>query len=235
MEIIRISNLSVFYDEVETLKNINLEISKNEIVGFVGKNGSGKSTILTTILAINNFSGTIKVKNIDINKNSNFKKYIGYIPENVEIFSGFTGEQYIKYIASFRGIRNFKEREDFLVNILGLKSIYKCCVSKYSKGSIQKLSIISALIHKPELLIMDEPFDGLDVESQKIFIKLLKDFYEDGGTILFSCHSQKYIGELCTRIIYLNNGNIVNDISKSNNNFDSKLKENIEANNEKTF
>lgn len=213
---IRFENLTKYYGEVCAVDNVSFEIGKGEIVGFLGPNGAGKSTtyrILTGYLQAT--SGTIKVKDYDIHESQlEIKKLIGYLPEAAPIYHDMLVYDYLHYVADIRGVEpggklaHIKE----LADLCSLNEVMHKTVNELSKGYRQRVGIAHALMGDPEILVLDEPTSGLDpnqiAETRDIIKRIGKE-----KTIIFSTHILSEAQATCTRIVIINEGQVVADYS----------------------
>lgn len=213
---INIKNITINYGKKNAIENFTYEFAEGKIFAIIGKNGCGKSTLLKAIMSILKLSsGNIYVNNIDISSSILYKKNIGYVPENIYLFEKFTGFEYLSFIGRFRGINNLKFKILELAKLSEISYLLDQTISTYSKGTKQKLVFIGAIIHNPKILILDEPFDGMDQLTVLKYIDFLKFFAKNGGTVIFTSHDENVISNLSDKIIVLNEGKILN-VFKSN-------------------
>lgn len=211
MYIIETNNLSKSYGKNRGIIEVNLKIKEGEIFGFVGPNGAGKSTTIRTLL---NFifptGGSGKIFGMDIVKESKYiKKQIGYVPSEVKFYEEIKVKDIIKYSSSFYdGIS--KNEVDKLYELLEVDVNKK--MSELSLGNRKKVAIVQALIHKPRLLILDEPTNGLDPLIQKRLFELLKKANNEGTTVFFSSHNLVEIENFCDRVAVIKEGKIIDTI-----------------------
>ena len=211
MYIIETNNLSKSYGKSRGIIDVNLNVKEGEIFGFVGPTGAGKSTTIRTLL---NFifptSGSAKILGKDIVKESNeIKKYIGYVPSEVKFYDEVRVKDIIKYSASFyKGVN--KDEVDKLYKILDVDINKK--MSELSLGNKKKVAIVQALIHKPKLLILDEPTNGLDPLIQKKLFELLEEARKKGTTVFLSSHNLVEVENLCDRVAVIKDGKIIDTI-----------------------
>ncbi len=211
MYIIETNNLCKSYGKSRGIIDLNLKIKEGEIFGFVGPNGAGKSTTIRTLL---NFifptSGSAKILGKDIVKESSeIKKYIGYVPSEVKFYDEVKVKDIIKYSASFYNNVN-QEEVDKLYKILDVDINKK--MSELSLGNKKKVAIVQALIHKPKLLILDEPTNGLDPLIQKKLFELLEEARENGTTVFLSSHNLVEVENFCDRVAVIKDGKIIDTI-----------------------
>ena len=208
-----IKNMSKTYQGgKKAVDGLSLMVKPGDIYGFIGHNGAGKTTTIKGIVGIHDFEGEILVNGMDVRKNSlECKKIMAYIPDNPDLYEYLTGIQYLNFIADIYEIsrelreeRIKKEAED-----LGICSALGDLISTYSHGMKQKLAIIGALIHEPKLLILDEPFVGLDPEASLILKEKMHGLCEKGSAIFFSTHVLEVAQKLCNRIAVISKGKLV--------------------------
>ena len=210
---LKIENLNKSFGDKLVLKNINLEIEDGDIFAFIGKNGSGKTTTIKCIVGLLEFeSGLIKLDGLD-NKNDEliFKKNIAYIPDNPELYEFMSGYEYLNFIAQAYDL-DYKIKKDRIYKyseIFGIKNVLVDSIQTYSHGMKQKLAIISALIHKPKLLILDEPFVGLDPTATHFLKEEFKNLCSEGSSIFFSTHVLEVAQNLCNKVAILKDGEIL--------------------------
>ena len=229
-----IKNLVKKYGNKTAVNDINLEIKKGEILGFIGHNGAGKTTVIKCVVGIHDYdNGEIYITGNDMKKDDILcKKDIAYIPDNPEIYENFKGIEYLNYIADIYEIDTLT-RNKYINKYAKDFEIYdnlNDVISSYSHGMKQKLAIISALIHRPKLLILDEPFVGLDPKAQFKLKEIMKEICKEGSSVFFSSHILEVVEKLCDKIAMINKGNIVvfgdtKEILESNNLEEIFLKE----------
>lgn len=211
---LEIKNLTKTYKGgASAVKDLTLTVQDGDIYGFIGHNGAGKTTTIKSIVGIHEFDqGEIFVDGKDVVKEPlACKQIMAYIPDNPDIYEYLTGIQYLNFIADVYGIskeereeRIQKEAEDF-----GILSALGDLISTYSHGMKQKLAIIGALIHEPKLLILDEPFVGLDPEASLILKEKMHALCEKGSAIFFSTHVLEVAEKLCNRIAVISKGKLM--------------------------
>ncbi len=206
--VIETTNLTKYYGKNRGIENINLSINKGEIFGFIGPNGSGKSTTIRTLLGLlfpTNGSG--KIFNMDIVKDSKeIKKKVGFMPSDINYYDKMDAEELLKYSARIYGV-NADNKIKELAEIFELDLKKK--IFDLSMGNKKKVSILQSLIHKPELLILDEPTNGLDPLMQSRFFNILFEENNKGTTIFFSSHTLSVVQKMCKRIAIIKNGTII--------------------------
>lgn len=193
--------------------NISLNVEKGDIYAFIGHNGAGKTTTIKSIVGINDMtSGDIKICGISIKENPiECKKLIAYIPDNPDIYESLTGIQYLNLICDFFKVNTNKRKEliEKYSNIFEINKNLNTPISNYSHGMKQKLVIVSALIHSPKILVLDEPFVGLDPKASFVLKNIMKDFVNDGGAIFFSTHVLEVAEKLCNKVAIIKDGKII--------------------------
>lgn len=212
MEILKCSNLKKQIKNKIIVENISFSINKGDIVGFIGPNGAGKTTIIKLILGLMKLSeGKVFINGFDIEKD--FIKAIekvGSIVENPDLYMYLSGYDNLKIIANnYKNIS--KDRIHEVIKIVGLENRIKDKVSTYSLGMRQRLGIAEAILNQPDLLILDEPTNGLDVEGIIEIRNLIKQLSQQRMAILISSHNLTEIDNLCNRIIAIKNGKIIAD------------------------
>ncbi len=211
---IEIKNVSKSYKKGEkVIDNLNLNVKNGEIFGFIGLNGAGKTTtikMITGILEID--EGEILIDGINIAKNSvEAKKQIGYVPDSPDIFLKLTGIEYLNFIADVFKISR-KERSEKIEKYakeFGMLDELDNKIEKYSHGMRQKIVIISALLHSPQNLILDEPITGLDPKSSYDLKNTMKEYAKKGNTVFFSTHILEIAEKLCDRVGIIDNGKMI--------------------------
>lgn len=212
---IKIIDLTIKYGENKIINNLTCEFNKGNIYSIIGKNGCGKSTLLKAIMSILKPSnGNIFVNNVDISCNLLYKKELGYIPEKIHLFEKLTGFEYLSFVSGFRGINNPNSKILELAKLSEISSLLNQTISTYSKGTKQKLVFIGSIIHNPNILILDEPFDGIDQLTITKYIEFLKIFAKNDGIVIFTSHDENIIKELSDKIIVLIEGKILNIFNK---------------------
>ncbi len=210
---LRIEHLTKIYGEQKAVDDLSLHICAGEIYGFIGHNGAGKTTTLKSVTGILRFdSGDIFIDGESIKENPiSCKKKIAYIPDNPDLYDFMTAIQYLNFIADIfevpADVRNERIRK--YGDMFELTADLAQPVSSYSHGMKQKLAIISALIHEPKLVIMDEPFVGLDPKASHTLKEIMRDICENGGAIFFSTHVLEVAEKLCDKVAIIKNGSLI--------------------------
>ena len=208
-----IEHLTKTYGGRKAVDDLNLHIRPGEIYGFIGHNGAGKTTTLKSVAGILRFdSGEIFVNGISVKTNPiECKKQLAYIPDNPDLYDFMTGIQYLNFIADIFGVpaQERQERIRKYAEAFELTGDLAQPVSAYSHGMKQKLAIISALIHAPKLILMDEPFVGLDPIASHLLKGIMRDICDAGGAIFFSTHVLEVAEKLCDKVAIIKGGQLV--------------------------
>lgn len=213
--IITIRNLEKSYGAKKVLKGINLDIYPGQIIGYIGPNGAGKSTTVKIMLGlVGGYTGEVEILGENIaHGNIEYKRKIGYVPETAEVYDNLTGREYLTFIGELYGMDYDKadEKAIKLMELFGLKQVYDSRISSYSKGMRQKMLIISSLLNNPDILFLDEPLSGIDANSVLVFKEILAELKSQGKTIFYSSHIMEVVEKISSRIVLINNGEIVAD------------------------
>lgn len=209
-----IKNLSKTYKGgKKAVSDLTLEIEPGDIYGFAGPNGAGKTTTIKCVVGISDFQeGEILIDGHSIKNEQEYcKSIIAYIPDNPDLYDHLTGIQYLNFIADIYGVSKEKRINDikYFGDCFKLTDDLGELVSSYSHGMKQKLAIISALVHHPKLMILDEPFVGLDPEAAVMLKKLMHELCEEGGAIFFSTHVLDVAEKLCNKVAIIKQGKLV--------------------------
>lgn len=211
---LKIINYSKSYHKGSyAVKDINLEVSSGDLFAFIGHNGAGKSTTIKSIAGILPFDeGDILIDGVSVKTNPvECKKQIAYIPDNPDLYEALTGTQYLNFIGDVFKIDK-DTRKQITTKYAKMFEIYddlNNLISTYSHGMKQKLAFISAFLHSPKLLILDEPFVGLDPKAVFLVKKSMTEFCENGGSIFFSTHVLEVAEKLCNKIAIIKEGKLI--------------------------
>ena len=205
--------LQKFTAKKKAVDDLSLSIEAGEIYGFIGHNGAGKTTTLKSVVGILRFdSGEIKINGISVNEDPiACKKQLAYIPDNPDLYDFMTGIKYLNFIADIFGIeqKTREERIKTYAEKFDMTDDLAQPVASYSHGMKQKLAIISAWIHSPRLIIMDEPFVGLDPKASFLLKEMMRETCKNGGAIFFSTHVLDVAEKLCDKIAIIKNGKLI--------------------------
>lgn len=210
---LKIENLTKRYGDKLAVDHLSLHIRPGEIYGFIGHNGAGKTTTIKSCCGILPFDeGEIHVDGISVKENPlECKRRLAYIPDNPDLYEFLTGIKYLNFVADAYKVQK-EERKARIEKYGGMLDLTKDLgqpVSSYSHGMKQKLAILSALIHQPRLMILDEPFVGLDPVAAHTVKGLMRELCENGGAIFFSTHVLEVAEKLCDRIAIIRQGKLV--------------------------
>ena len=207
--------LSREYGTKVALFDLNLRVEPGEILGFLGPNGAGKSTTVKILTGmIRPTVGRALVAGFDIVEQPiEAKKRIGYVPETAAVYDGLTAAEYLELVGALHHLEpgTIRQRAGELLDLFGLAADQHRRLTEFSKGMRQKVLIAAALIHRPEVLFLDEPLDGLDANAALVVKELLKKLAAQGKTILFCSHILDVVERICTRIVIINNGRKIAD------------------------
>ena len=210
---LRIENLTKTYGEKRAVDNLSLHIAPGEIYGFIGHNGAGKTTTLKAVVGILQFDkGEVFIKGESIRKNPlACKQKIAYIPDNPDLYEFMTGIKFLNFIADIFGVPEEKRQERIrkYADLFEMTENLAQPIASYSHGMKQKLAIISAWIHEPKLIIMDEPFVGLDPKAAHILKQMMREICDEGGAIFFSTHVLEVAEKLCEKVAIIRNGQLI--------------------------
>ena len=211
---LEVININKSYDGLKALNNISFKLKKGEIVGFLGPNGAGKSTLMKIITSfINQDSGEVIISSINKDVDTILtKSKIGYLSENNPLYNDMTVVEYLNFISQLYKLKNSKKRILLVSKQIGLEKVMNKEINSLSKGFKQRVGIAAALIHDPEILLLDEPTTGLDPNQLVEIRQLIKEICKK-KIILLSTHIMQEIPKICNRVIVINNGNIVDDKS----------------------
>lgn len=212
-EVLSISHLTKVYGEKKAVDDLSLSIMAGEIYGFIGHNGAGKTTTLKSAVGILAFDeGEILVNGISIQKDPlAVKREIAYIPDNPELYGYMSGIKYLNFIADvFRVPADLREeRIRKYADAFGLTSDLGQTIASYSHGMKQKLAVIAAWIHAPKLIVMDEPFVGLDPKAAHTLKEMMRELCDEGGAIFFSTHVLEVAERLCDKVAIIKSGKLI--------------------------
>lgn len=210
---LEIKNLTKKYGDQVAVDNLTLTVQDGQICAFIGHNGAGKTTTLKAVAGIIDFDdGEILIDKIDIVKHPILaKKRLSYVPDNPLLYEHLKGIDYLNFVCDIFDIdENFRRSQiEFYSKRLGIFNDLGAVISSYSHGMKQKLALVSALIHQPRLLLLDEPFVGLDPISSHEFKTIMKELSEGGVTIFYSTHVLDVAEKICSHVAIIKNGKLI--------------------------
>ena len=210
---LKINHFTKTYGEKKAVDDLTLHIQRGEIYGFIGHNGAGKTTTLKSIAGIMQFdSGEILIDGTSIQRDPiGCKKKMAYIPDNPDLYEFMTGMQYLNFIGDVFGIpaKQRTQRVKELADAFEITGDLNQSISAYSHGMKQKLAIISAWIHEPQLILMDEPFVGLDPKAAHTLKGMMRQVCDRGGAIFFSTHVLEVAEKLCDKVAIIKGGKLI--------------------------
>ncbi len=210
---LKIENLTKTYGQKYAVDHLSLHIQQGQICGFIGHNGAGKTTTLKACCGILRFdSGEIFVNGHSVKEEPLIcKREIAYIPDNPDLYDFLTGLQYLNFVADVYGVSQTdrEARVRKYGDLLGMTDDLSCTISACSHGMKQKIAVISALLHAPKLILMDEPFVGLDPMASHQLKNVMAQHCEEGGAIFFSTHVLEVAEKLCHQVAIIKNGKLV--------------------------
>jgi ABC-2 type transport system ATP-binding protein len=212
-----VKNISKVYGEQYALSDVSFEVKSGEIVGFLGPNGAGKSTMMKILTCfIPQTSGNANVCGFDVNEHSiEVRKRVGYLPEHNPLYLEMYVKEYLAFIANLHGTKNVVNRVNEMIEITGLQKEQKKKIATLSKGYRQRVGLAQAMIHDPQVLILDEPTTGLDPNQLTEIRTLIKEIGKS-KTVMLSTHIMQEVEAICDKVIIVNNGKIVADDLTSN-------------------
>ena len=210
---LRIEHLTKIYGDKAAVEDLSLHIAPGEIYGFIGHNGAGKTTTLKAAVGILRFdSGRITIDGLDLLQDPlGCKARLAYIPDNPDLYDFMTGTRYLNFVADIFGVgaKERTERIGVLAERLGLSDDLAQPISSYSHGMKQKLAVISAWIHEPRLILMDEAFVGLDPKASHLLKQMMREHCDRGGAIFFSTHVLEVAEKLCDKVAIIQRGRLI--------------------------
>ena len=214
--ILEIKALTKNYGEKEVVKGINFSVEEGEIIGFIGPNGAGKSTTIKIITDIEKKDGgVIKYKDKDIMETMlDFKKELGVVPQDIAVYEDTSAYDNVKFFASLYQVKGKEliSRAKEALEFTGLSGNYKMKPTEFSGGMKRRLNIACSVAHRPKLLIMDEPTVGIDPQSRNHIMESIKKLKVIGTTVIYVSHYMEEIEEICSRIILIDHGTILEDM-----------------------
>ncbi|MDO4475230.1 MAG: ABC transporter ATP-binding protein [Lachnospiraceae bacterium] len=210
---LKIEHLTKTYGEKKAVDDLSLHIAPGEIYGFIGHNGAGKTTTLRSIIGIQQFDqGEIRIAGRSIKTDPiECKKIMAYIPDNPDLYEFMSGIKYLNFVADIYGVSPAARQERIrrYADRFELTQDLAQPIASYSHGMKQKLAIIAAWIHQPRLLLMDEPFVGLDPKAAHLLKEMMRELCDEGGAIFFSTHVLEVAEKLCDKVAIIKQGQLI--------------------------
>jgi len=215
--VLEVQQIAKVYGSIPAVRELSFTLRPGEICGYLGPNGSGKTTTLKMLTGLlKPTRGHILFQGVDIRRQLiEYRSVLGYVPEEPHVYSYLTGPEYLQLVGRLRGISEsvLAEKTERFLRSLSLWTDRYAPISAYSKGMRQKILIAAALLHAPKVILLDEPFSGLDVTSSLILKNLLKSLAAQGKIVLYSSHVLEVVERVCSRVIILHRGRVVADDS----------------------
>jgi len=208
-----VQRLTKRYGALTAIQDLSFEARPGEVLGLLGPNGSGKSTtvkILTGLLTPT--SGGVRLDGDDaLAREQEYKRVLGYVPEEPHLYSYLTGPEYLRLVGRLRGLpdRPLEDKIDRFLQLLGIYDDRYQTLSSYSKGMRQKVLIAAAVLHNPRIVVLDEPFSGLDVTAARVLKGFVRALADDGKIVVFSSHVLEVVEQVCSRVVILKDGRVV--------------------------
>jgi len=214
---LELRNVTKRFAGIAALDGVSFQARRGEVTGYLGANGSGKSTTMKLVTGlINRTSGEIMFEGQPIQSDlTAYKQRMGYVPEEPHLYQHLTGLEYLVMVGQLRGlpVKPTAERIDGLLRLFSLGDDRHVPISSYSKGMRQKVLLSAALLHNPDLILLDEPFSGLDVASALMMRSLIQELAARGKVVLFSSHDLEIVERVCSHVVILHRGRVVADDS----------------------
>jgi ABC-2 type transport system ATP-binding protein len=217
---LEVRNLVKRYAALTAVHNVSFEVRTGEVLGLLGPNGSGKSTtvkVLTGLLRPT--SGEVFLDGANALEDlERYKAILGYVPEEPHLYTYLTGPEYLRLIGRLRGVpeTTLDDKIDRFLQLLNIYDDRYQTLSSYSKGMRQKILLIAAVLHNPRLVVLDEPFSGLDVSAARVLKGFVRSLAEEGRLVVFSSHVLEVVEQVCSRVVILKDGRIVGHDSVAN-------------------
>ena len=207
-----LKRISKSYGEIQALNNLSLSLAKGEVLGLLGPNGAGKTTLISILSGtVKNFSGTVSFKGKNLFTNRHLKNYMGIVPQDMAFYEDLNAFDNLMFWGGLYQTpkSELKERANALLEMVELSSRAKDPVKKYSGGMKRRLNVAIGLIHQPELLLMDEPTVGIDVQAKVNILEIIKQVAKAGTSVIFTTHQLAEVEEICSRIAIMDKGEVL--------------------------
>ena len=213
--IISIKNLRKQYGPKQVLRGIDLDVYPGQVLGYIGPNGAGKSTTVKILCGLQtDFSGTVMVRGIDIRQDPvGVRQYIGYVPESADLYDVLTASEFLHFMGALYGLSRdtCENRIQKMMGAFGMAANLDQRIDTFSKGMRQKVLLVSSLLHNPDIIILDEPLNGLDANSVIMVKELISRLAQEGKTFFYCSHMMDVVEKVSDRIVLINDGRIVAD------------------------
>lgn len=213
MDIVRLQNLSKSFGDNLALDNISLQVEEGEIYGLLGPNGAGKSTLINILSSLlKKSSGTIEIFNRNLAKEVSYiRENIGVVPQDIAIYEDLTAYENVTFFGSLYGLKGteLKNNAKEALEFVGLEGKYKNFPNTFSGGMKRRLNIACAIVHKPKLIIMDEPTVGIDPQSRNHILNSVRELNKNGSTLIYTTHYMEEVEAICTRVGIIDRGKLI--------------------------
>jgi len=215
--VLELRNVCKYFSGIPAVEDVSFCARRGEVTGYLGPNGSGKSTTMKMITGLIEMTcGEILFEGEGIQRDwTEFKQRMGYVPEEPYLYPQLSGLEYLVMVGQLRGLpaKSIRERIDGLLRLFSLYADRDMPISSYSKGMRQKVLLSAALLHNPDLILLDEPFSGLDIGSALVMRSLIQELATRGKVVLFSSHELEIVEKVCSHVVILHRGRVVADDS----------------------
>jgi ABC-2 type transport system ATP-binding protein len=210
MTAIKVQDLTVKYGDKTAVDRVSFEVEEGEVFGFLGPNGAGKTSTIKATLGLLDYTGVVKIMGLSP-ESTEVKNLVGYVPENSMLIEHLTPLEFFEFTASVRRLdtRVANERLESLISAFDIAKFVNQPIASLSAGTRQKVTVIAALLHEPPILILDEPFNGLDAKSTRLLKEIISRHVKRGGSVLFSTHILEIAEKLCDRFSVIDKGRII--------------------------
>jgi len=217
---LEVDRLTKHYSALTAIRDVSFEVRPGEVLGLLGPNGSGKSTTVKILTGLLRPSlGTVRLDGRDaLEQLPQYKATVGYVPEEPHLYSYLTGPEYLRFVGRLRRLpdRTLDAKIESFLKCLGIYDDRYQTLSSYSKGMRQKILIAAAVLHDPRIVVLDEPFSGLDVTSARVLKVFVRTLAAEGKMVVFSSHVLEVVEQVCSRVVILKDGRIVGHDSVEN-------------------
>jgi ABC-2 type transport system ATP-binding protein len=208
---IKLINLTKLYGKLTAVNSINLEVAQGEVFGFLGPNGAGKTTTIKMMAGLlQPTGGSVLIGGYDVQREPQKAKFItGFIPDRPFLYEKLTAAEFMNFVSKLYDMEDSKKRISELLDLFGLNEWADELVENFSHGMKQRLVMASALLHKPQVLVVDEPMVGLDPRGARLVKDIFQDLASKGVTVFMSTHTLEIVEQMCTRVAIINKGEII--------------------------